>query len=199
MTPSTPAARRRRRFASLVVLFTFGIVPLIATPAHASCAELPPMRKAIREAPAVFVGTVVHTENMGRWVIVDVSEVWKGDVEPELEVRAGPKDPPGPMGVASSVDRHYRDGETYLFLPYRGDGKVFGDNSCTRTTLYRPQLDRFKPAGAFEPTGSPTSGPFANDLEPETGQTSLAPWLILGALIGVFGLTWLFVRSRRSS
>lgn len=157
------------------------------------------MRAAIREAHAVFVGTVVDTANMRRWVIVDVSEVWKGDVEPEVEVRAGHKDPPGPAGVVSSVDRHYRDGETYLFLPYRGDGKVFSDNSCSSTTRYRPQLDRFKPAAALEPTASPTSRQVANDLEPERDETSLAPWWMFGALVAVFGVIWLSLRSLRSS
>lgn len=185
-----------------VFLLSLPTVSFVAGPASASCIEAPPMAKAISEASAVFVGTVVETANMRRWVIVEVSAVWKGHVEPQVEVRAGPKDPPGPMSVASSGDRHYRAGETYLFLPYRGDGRTFRDSNCSRTTRYQPQLERFNPTGtAAESSPSPLS----RNLETATDGESMArePWTVVwwitGGLVAALGAIWLLIRSQRTS
>lgn len=139
MTPS--------RKASLAATAMLAAVAL-AGPARASCAGVTSVRRALRDARIAFVGTVTATTNEGRWATVEVTEVWKGDVDARVEVRGGPKDPPGPMSVISSVDRHYRDGRTYLFLPYAGHGDTFRDNVCTATTRYADRLERFRPAGA---------------------------------------------------
>ncbi len=183
-----------------VALLSVGVVFSVATPASASCVIPPPMAKAIREAPAVFVGTVVETSNMRRWVTVAVSEVWKGNVGPEVEVRAGPKDPPGPTGVSTSVDRHYRDGETYLFLPYRGDGNKFRDSDCSRTTRYESRLDRFKPAGAESPSPS-ESNDGSSEAAPEEdgGGGSISGWVIGVALIVALGAGLVLVRKKKAT
>jgi hypothetical protein len=99
-----------------VAALTF--VSALAGSATASCAAPAPLREAIKDAPAVFVGTVIETANRSRWATVHVEEVRKGTGLPdEVEVRAGPEDPPGPGGTATSVDRTYTSGTRYLFVP----------------------------------------------------------------------------------
>lgn len=117
----------------------------------ASCAAAPPLRVAIEDAPHAFVGTVTETSNDGRWALVAVSEVWSGDAEAVVEVRGGPADPPGPLEAASSVDRTYDEGETYLFVPYGGRGDLFHDNSCSSTSELAEGMEELRPAGAREP------------------------------------------------
>ncbi|MDQ3913954.1 MAG: hypothetical protein M3323_01295 [Actinomycetota bacterium] len=144
--------------AAAVALLAAIMSASFAPAARASCAGLPPMRQALRDAPAAFVGAVVATTNDGRWATVEVSEVWKGDVDARVEVRGGQADPPGPINVASSVDRHYREGKTYLFVPHAGSGSTFKDNSCTSTTAYRAALARFRPTGAIDPPAADNDG-----------------------------------------
>ena len=121
----------------------------LAGPARASCAGVPPVRSALRDARTAFVGTVLETTESGRWATVEVTEVWKGDAGERVEVRGGPPDPPGPLNAASSVDRHFREGKTYLFIPEAVSETVFRDSICTATTGYEKRLDRFRPAGAL--------------------------------------------------
>ena len=61
------------------------------------------------------------------------------------------------MSTITSVDRSYKEGTAYLFVPFRGSGDLFRDNICTRTTVYKPSLDRFRPPSA-ETAPGPTEG-----------------------------------------
>lgn len=140
-----------------------------AGPAAASCAPPIPMGTALDDAPAVFVGTVRDVTNGDRWATVEVTDVWKGDVDALVQVKAGPKDPPGPLGAASSVDRTYREGKTYLFVPHSGRGIEFQDSICSATTVYRDALDRFRPADAVRPPGDAVV------------DDSATPWWAIGA------------------
>lgn len=140
-----------RKAAAVAVAAVVAIA--LPGPASASCAQPPPLRVALEDAPVAFVGTVVATTNDERWATVEVSEVWAGEAGEVVEVRGGPEDPPGPMGVASSVDRSFRDGETYLFLPSGGEGGVFQDDACSSTTRYTEQVDDLRPAAAEAPDG----------------------------------------------
>lgn len=154
------------------------------------------MGDAIRDASAVFVGNVVEVTNFRRWATVDVVDVWKGDASEQTEVRAGPKDPPGPSRTVTSIDRTYRDGQTYLFVVYSGNGTIFRDNSCSRTTLYRPELERFNPNPASSPRPSasdptPTADPAAEDAEGDRWPLVIAVIVVLAA--GLFAM-----RVRRS-
>ena len=172
-----------------LALIGVAIVPWVATRARASCIGPPPTREAIREVPAVFVGTVVEIANMRRWVTVEVLDVWKGQVDPEVEVRAGPKDPPGPTRVASSVDRHYRLGETYLFFPYRGDGEIFRDSNCSRTTRYEPSLERFRPTPISSPSESTTLAPTSRTSATNSNaEQFLFAWIAAGMVALIVGL-----------
>ena len=159
-------------------------VLLNASPAVASCAGPVPIRRAIDDAPAVFVGTVTELENMRRWATVEVTDVWKGMVDDVVEVRAGPKDPPGPISTVTSIDRHYRRGREYLFVVYRGRGSPFRDNNCSRTTRYEPRLDRFRPASAIHPTPSVSEGETPSDaLGTERNAGGSKAWWIGGAAV----------------
>ncbi len=179
------------RRTSATALAVLALIAVGATPAAASCAPPQPMPAAIDDAAAVFVGTVTDTSNSERWATVDVSEVWKGDVEPRVEVKAGPKDPPGPMGVASSVDRTFEGGKTYLFVPHGGSGTEFKDSICSRTTVYRDELDRFRPADPSRPGGETRA--------PDDGGSS-APWWIAGALAAAaLAATAAFAARRRAA
>jgi hypothetical protein len=178
-----------RRAIVLAIL----VLQLQAVPAAASCAGPVPIPQAMQEASAVFVGTVVGLENMRRWATVEISDTWKGPVEDVVEVRAGPKDPPGPISAASSVDRYYRRGVEYLFVVYKGRGGVYRDSNCSATTRYKPQLQRFRPASATSASPSPveTELPPAANEDEEDGASSTWWWiaggvaLVLGVAVGI--------------
>ena len=177
---------------------------LPASPAGASCIEPPPYPRAIEEAPAVFVGTVVATTNARRWVTVSVDEVWKGaDIPPEVEIQAGPKDPPGRASVGSSLDRRYRSGTMYLFLPWQRRGEIFIDNACTRTSVFRPSLERFRPAGATAGSPSPSPTPEVSPTEVHdhvASSVSTFQWFlaVFFALAGSASIIAIWRYSRRS-
>lgn len=133
--------------------------------AAASCAPPLPYEQAFEEARNVFVGRVVSVSNARRWARVEVEDVWKGPELPAVvEVRAGPKDPPGPGRVATSADRHYRTGRRYLFFPYRGNGAVFADDACGRTTVFRPELERLRPVTIVETPAPTETADVASDV-----------------------------------
>lgn len=163
----------------------------LGSPARASCAGLPPLARAVRDAPVVFVGTVVDLTNADRWATVEVTDVWKGDVAASVEVRGGQADPPGPMNVVSSVDRSYREDKTYLFVLDSGTGEGFLDNACTATTVYEEEMERLRPANAAPPEAASAASP------PEAGGGF--PWWTVGvlALVVVVGVVAAAVRRRR--
>lgn len=194
----------RRRVAS-VILATGAVLVLSGPGAWASCAAPEPFAKAFDSAPAVFTGTVIGLDNGRRWATVDVDELWTGDaIPPEVEVRAGPQDPPGPTNVGSSVERHFRMGARYLFVPYRRNGSIFRDNNCTRTTVFRPALERLRPPGAeaMHPSRTPTpasdESPTSASDDPGDSGTPWAP-IALGAVAVVAAGTLLFRATRSKS
>lgn len=179
------------RRAALLSILCPVIAAAAASPAVASCAAPPPLARAIEDAPTVFVGTVTDTSNDDRWAVVDVSDVWKGDVAAQVEVRGGPENPPGPTNVASSIDRTFRDGETYLFLPRDDGDTVFRDDSCSSTTRYRESFERLRPAGVQAPETPPGPAPAP---APDEG-TSM--WWAAAALVAALAAgAVLFRRSR---
>lgn len=167
------------------------VLAVLGGPAAASCAAPPPLPEAIDDARTVFVGTVTDTSNDDRWATVAVSDVWKGDVAGVVEVRGGPADPPGPMEAASSVDRAFRDGATYLFVPSGGDGEVFHDDACSSTTRYGERFDHLRPDDAATP------GPF--DAAPRrAARTSVPLWWGVAAIAGAAAVVLLLRRRGRN-
>ena len=172
-----------RRF---LVGAAFAGVLALPAPVTASCVAPPPNGRAVKEADIVFIGTVTATTNNDRWATVEVEEIWKGDdIDPIVEIKAGPADPPGPAGVASSADRTFEEGVRYLFFPYRGK-KGFTDSSCSNTTRFTPELERFRPTSARDlggATGDADGGAEASSFP-----------LVIGAAILVAALV--FARRR---
>lgn len=161
------------------------------------------MEEAIEASTATFVGTVFAVENYRRWATVDVEEIWHGTVDTDrVIVKGGPRDPVGGDHVATTIDRSYRVGKTYLFVVYTGNGSVFKDNICSSTAVFGPELERFRPASATinpAPAPTPTSAPTPSgiDLEPDDDTGLTLPLAIAAALAaGVIGWT---VHRRRSS
>lgn len=174
--------------APVSITFVLGV----AGPASASCVMPPPTGKAVREAEIAFIGTVTATSNHDRWATVAVEEIWKGeDLDPVVEIKAGPADPPGPGGVASSVERTFQEGVRYLFFPYRKPNGTFTDSACSNTTRFTPDLERFRPPGVRE-LSSPDGGD--DVVEPNR---SWVTYMFVGAGAGlVVSLVIVFARRR---
>lgn len=152
-------------------------------------------RKRIRQAPAVFVGEVTAATGDGRVASVEVAEVWAGEVEAQVEVRGGS----GDAGAISSVDRSYERNEIYLFVPYKGSGSVFHDNSCTATTVFNSRLERFRPddASVTLPTPSATEN-HGGVAESGDARGIEFPWAPTAAAVLVLAGFVLLAMRRRS-
>ena len=125
---------------------------LAADPAGASCATPGPMPQRLQEATVVFVGRVVTTTNKGRTAHVRVEQVWKGaPVSDRVTVKGGPDD----ESARSSVDRSFRAGVRYLFVPERA-GAQYRDTSCSATVEYSGALAQFVPDTVTLPRRSST-------------------------------------------
>lgn len=161
-----------RRIA-LTVLVAASAATLGGEVARASCGSPLPYEEAFAATPIVFVGTVTAVSNGRRWARVAVDEVWKGPELPAVvEVRAGPKDPPGGGGVGTSVDRYYRVRRRYVFFPYRGASPVFRDDACSRTTVFRPELERLRPASLSETPAPTETADVARDAHDDSSRLS---------------------------
>jgi hypothetical protein len=159
-----------------------------AGPAVASCVWLGPLEETIKDAELAFVGTVASVANSDRWATVAVAEVWIGpDLPPVVEVRGGP----GP-GTASSVDRMFRAGVTYLFVPRLSEG-VLSDNSCSLTTEWNADLSTLRPATARVPIGAEPDPGTSVPFDPAAFLLPVA--LIVGAGVVVFGAAFMIRRS----
>jgi len=160
---------------SLFLLTSFAIQQPAAT--AASCAVQPPLAQVVAGADVLFVGTVTSTTNRNRWAEVAVEEVWRGpDLPATVVVRGGPDG-----DVATSVDRSYRVGARYLFLPYADpESGGLADNSCTGTTEWVDELAGLRPAEVRQPRGS------SPDTSSDLDAWSLVP--VAGIVLLVFGV-----------
>lgn len=134
--------------------FLLALTPPIAL---ADCMMPPPIEEAVKTADIVFVGKVAETANRNSWASVEVTEVWRGPDQPRAVLVKG-----GPEGnAATSVDRAFEPGVTYLFFPYAEAEVGLADNSCTSTTPWTEDLVALRPADARAPIGAdPESGEF---------------------------------------
>jgi hypothetical protein len=143
--PTRTARRQLRLLAPPLLLCAMAVVALMPSVAEASCAGGVLVQDAIRSAPTVFVGTVTDLSNGGRVAAVRVDDVWRGSGIPSSVEVVGT---PDLNAAATSVDRTYRAGSQYLFVPDGGGPENFTDNSCTATQLYSGSLEAMRPAGA---------------------------------------------------
>lgn len=177
-------------FALLVALVLLAAGAVLApAPALASCAGVPlPPDEAVFFGDVVFVGTVLRTENEGRWATVRVEERWKGsdDLAETIVVRGGP----GP-GMATSTDRTYAAGR-YLFIVERAGVEV-RDSACGSTQPWTEELAPLRPA-----TVSPAAAELPTDplgaIEPAT--IALVAALVGALLVAVVAYLWV-LRARR--
>lgn len=184
--------RSKRLLKQLGLATVLGIAGVLAAPSLglASCAAPPPFDEAIRDATAVFVGTVIGLHNRDRTATVEVHDVWKGgEIAAEVEVRGGVTQ----RNAFTTVDRTFELSRDYLFVPHGRDGSVFQDNACTRTTRFRAELNRFRPAGAVEPSPTATSPRPLGEVDEDDDGTR---WLlVVGA--GLLGAALIAIVLRR--
>lgn len=144
-----------------------------ADPAEASCGPSAPTPQRLQQATVVFVGRVVTTTNEGRTAHVRVEQVWKGaPVSDRVTVKGGPDD----ESARSSVDRSFRAGVRYLFVPERAGGQ-FRDTSCSATVEYSGAVAQFVPDTVSLPRRSSTG---SSGLAP---QAAIALAVVLVAVI----------------
>ena len=134
----------------LAAAFAFGL----PAPVLASCAEVVPIAKAVEIADVVFVGTVTSVTNAGRWATVAVKEIWRGpDLAPEVVVKGGPD-----ANAATSIDRTFDVGQTYIFTLTGGSATELTDDACSATQPWSDVVKALQPADPRPPTGRPAAG-----------------------------------------
>lgn len=159
--------------------------------AAADCQPAGALEEVVPAAPIVFVGTV--TAVVGPAARFEVTEVWAGAIEGEVEVR-GLTDGDGPdagFGQGfSEDDRHWEIGTTYLVVPY-ADGGTLRDNICTATTVWTDELAALRPA-EVAPGGS--GGEPAT--EPEAPSVPVTPIVVVALATLVVGISFVAFRRR---
>lgn len=187
--PSPRGAVRAVVRLALAVALVAGLASgLGVSPAAASCATSPSIDEAVLRGEVVFVGTVLTTENDGRWATVKVEERWSGAraLGDAVQVRGGPE-----AGTATSVDRTYQAGR-YLFVVRNGPGYL-EDDQCTATTIWVADLARLRPPGVT-PDPLVVSGAIVTDptLEPILPAVALVAALVIAVIAYI-----LILRARR--
>jgi hypothetical protein len=150
-----------------------GLLPaFLAADASASCAVLPGQTPgSLAAAPVAFVGTVVSTSNADREATVKVESIWRG---PDMLTYVRIVGTPDPSAQATSVDRTYKAGQRYLFVPV-SSGSPFEDNNCTLTQPYTSALAVQAPADARPPLPGGDPGP--------SPAVAWLPWTGLGLIV----------------
>lgn len=121
--------------------------------ATASCAvDERSLEEQLAEASVAFVGTVTDVRH-DTTAQFEVTEVWLGDVPARVVVKGGPDEP----DVATSVDRTWTVGTTYLVVPTISDGELH-DDSCSPTREWSEDLAELRPAGAQAPEPAGEAG-----------------------------------------
>lgn len=165
-----------------------GLPGLAVAPASASCATTPSIDDAVLLGDVVFVGTVLRTENSGRWATVRVEERWRGarDLGDTVQVRGGPE-----AGTATPIDRIFATSR-YLFVVSQGPGYLT-DNQCTATVPWTDDLARLRP---IDVSAAPdvTTGAQVTELDMDR----LLPTVALVAALVIAVIAYLVIlRARR--
>jgi hypothetical protein len=175
----------------IFVLSLLIVLVALSRPAAASCLPAPPLQGRLAESPLVFVGTVLLTTNRDRVAQVRVEEVWEGpDLPGEVDVRGTPVGQE--ENAVSSVDRTFRVGHRYLFVPGHDvdlspgpNGRAAVDDSlCTATREYRPEFDRLRPTSVTTPTA-----PGGDGQASERDGLAVLPLAAASTVLGLAGVT----------
>lgn len=155
-----------------------------AAPAAASCEVPGPVDQAIAKAQTVFVGTVIGLDFGGRVATFDVAEIWRGTTGSTVVVNGGPSmaelESARRQGtdVATSVDRSYELGTTYLVVSHGREAGMLADNACSATQPFSRALEELRPESIIvpqAPTASEHSAPMPS-------------WVWVGAGVAVAGI-----------
>jgi hypothetical protein len=190
------AGARRARIAILVVVAVLAAATLSAATAAlgtravlGSCAGAPlAPEEAVVFGDVVFVGTVLRTENEGRWVTVRVEERWKDsrDLAETVEVRGGPE-----PGTATSVDRTFMPGRYLFFVEHGPTGLT--DTACSATRPWAETLATLRPTGVAPAAVDLPTDPLG-DIKPDTVITVAA---LIAALLVALIAYLAVLRARR--
>jgi len=182
-------ARRAAAAVLVPLLVAVGLVLAGPPAALASCATAPRSAEdAVLFGDVVFVGTVLRTENEGRWPTVRVEERWKGarDLADTVVVRGGPE-----PGTATSIDRTYLPGR-YLFV-VSAPGGVLTDDACSGTRPWTDDLAAFRPPGVTAAAVDLPTDPIGSI---DMGQVATIAGLLVFLLVAI--VAYLYVlRARR--
>lgn len=132
------AFMRVATLAALLVLTS----ALGALPAQASCDEAVPLSESTTNAQTVFVGTVTELDFDSRVATFTIDEIWKGKAGATTIVVGGSALPELQgaraigQNIATSVDRSYELGVTYLVVSHGSKDEVLLDNRCSNTQAY---------------------------------------------------------------
>ena len=155
----------------------------------AACATAPqPAEDAVLFGDVVFVGTVLRSENEGRWPTVRVEERWKGasGLADTVVVRGGPE-----PGTATATDRTYLPGR-YLFIVENQNG-VLADDACSGTRAWTDELVSLRPPGVTPAAVELPTDPLGS-INP--GQLAAIALLLFALLVAI--VAYLYVlRARR--
>lgn len=171
----------------IVAVLAFAASVGTGSSAQASCAVAPgsgvtTLASQIDAAPIAFVGTVIGTSSSDRVARVKVESIWNGPVIRTFVTVSGT---PDQTSAATSVDRTFKVGQRYLFVPFTASSP-FQDNACSPTQAYSSELDPLRPATAQAP------GPGSAGLDPTDSPLSfwtipsLAVLAVLLAIVAIF-------------
>jgi hypothetical protein len=176
-------------FTLLAGLVLAGVSLARPAGAFAACATAPqPAEDAVLFGDVVFVGTVLRTENEGRWPTVRVEERWRGagGLADTVVVRGGPE-----PGTATAVDRAYLPGR-YLFV-VENQGGVLVDTACSATQRWTDDLAPLRPAGVTPAAAELPTDPLGS-IDP--GALAAVAGLLVALLIAIVAYLWV-LRARR--
>jgi hypothetical protein len=175
----------------LVVALAVVLAGVLTVPSSvlAACATVPQSAEdAVFFGDVVFVGTVMRTENEGRWPTVRVEERWKGadGLGDTVVVQGGPE-----AGTATTTDRTYLPGR-YLFV-VDDRGGVLVDSACSGTRVWTDELAPLRPAGVAPAAVEVPTDPLGS-INP--GQLAAVAGLLVALLVAI--VAYLYVlRARR--
>jgi hypothetical protein len=173
--------------AGLVLASSVVVGVGLTSPASALSCVMP--SAVLDDAPVIFTGRIV--ERSHGQVVIDVDEVWKGDVDARVTYD---------VDLLQWWDESLKKvpGPPRAFAPLHG--KV---GPCTAFALRGPEADQvltFRPASPAAPGGAePVRQPSARGFDLAEGDQAWA-WMVSGAAGGVLlvGALWWVLRRRRA-
>jgi hypothetical protein len=180
----------------LSVLVTPALVVLSATQALAcSCIPQQPDKAAIKDAQAVFSGTLDEIEpgveigfDVVTWTFA-VDTVYKGEVERSQDVTT--------QTQSAACGLVFEEGKRYVLFAYTDESDRLGTNVCTNTRpLGRNEELNMEPVSAFSESPPPAAAPAEDEV---SGWDPIAIGsLAMVVVVGISTLVMIAIRRRRT-